>query len=64
MRMKISRTSYSETYESFAEGGHLESAIDELREKSDTDIASFKTMLDAAYKDKVRAQPTSTVLVL
>ena len=51
--MKLARTSYSETYESFAETGHLESAIDELREKSDTDIASLKAMLEAEYKDKV-----------
>lgn len=52
MRMKMVRTSFSESYESFSEG-HLEAAIDELREKSDMDIASFKAMLEAAYKDKV-----------
>ena len=53
MRTKIIRTTYSENFESFQDPGHLESAIDELREKSDMDIAGFKAMLDAAYKDKV-----------
>lgn len=33
--------------------GQLETIIDELREKSDTDIADFKDMLEAAYRDKV-----------
>ncbi len=51
--MKIARTTFTETYESFSEGGQFESAIDELREKSDMDIADFKTMLSSAYRDKV-----------
>ena len=53
LRMKMARTSFTETYESFGDGGQFESAIDELREKSDGDIAYFKTMLNAEYRDKV-----------
>lgn len=55
MRLKLARTTYSESYESFTEGsgGNLENAIDELREKSDLDIADFKSMLETAYMDKV-----------
>ena len=53
MRLKLARTTYSESYESFTDAGNLESAIDELREKSDLDIADFKTMLETAYRDKV-----------
>lgn len=57
MRTKNLQTSYSESFEiPYGTGadGNLETAIDELREKSDMDIADFKVMLDAAYKDKVR----------
>ncbi len=33
--------------------GRLESAIEELREKSDNDIAQYKAEIEEAYKNKV-----------
>ncbi len=32
----------------------LEIAIDELRDKSEADIADYKSQMDSAYKDKVQ----------
>lgn len=36
-----------------SDAGQLEIILDELREKSDNDIAYFKEMLEATYRDKV-----------
>ena len=53
LQTKIVHATYSERFESFQDPGHLETAVEELRERSDMDIAGFKAMLDAAYKDKI-----------
>ncbi len=53
LRSKSMQSTFTETFESFGQDGHLETAIDELRERSDLDIADYKSMLDAAYRNKV-----------
>ena len=46
--------SFSDKYEtSLPSEGHLESALEDLREKSDMDIAEYKAMIDVVYRDKV-----------
>lgn len=48
--------SASMTYESDIQGHYdsrLEGAIDELRERSDFDLADFKQQIEAVYQDKV-----------
>ncbi len=51
MRSKLSNTSVR--IDTSLDPSNLENIIDELREKSDTDIADYKDMVEAAYKEKV-----------
>lgn len=53
MRQKITTTSVYSKIDTSLDPGQLENIIDELREKSDMDIADFKEMLERAYRDKV-----------
>ena len=39
----------------------FEEAIDELREKSEQEVAQFKVDLEMTYKDRVRDQPQGLV---
>ena len=53
MRENFTHTRTYDQVDTSLDAGQLETIIDELREKSDMDIAGFKEMLEAAYKDKV-----------
>lgn len=54
MHEKVSHSSFYSKIDTSMDPGQLEIIIDELREKSDMDIADFKEMLETAYRNKVR----------
>lgn len=53
MHEKVSHSSFYSKIDTSMDPGQLEIIIDELREKSDMDIADFKEMLETAYRNKI-----------
>ena len=53
MRQKITHTNVYSKVNTSMDPGQLESILEDLREKSDIEIADLKEMHEATYSDKV-----------